>query len=135
MFLLAKINKTDIIFLQETYRISELLKHIGKEWDGRIFLKPGTNYSKGTAVFKTCLNFNITNMNKSEDRRIILLNGKVNEQEVTHVNIYAQNNPKDRTLFFQKIQKWISNVAANKEEIIICGDFNFTENKFMLICI
>ena len=66
-------------------------------------------------------------MYKSEDGRIILKNDKVDEKELTLVNIYAPNNPKDRKLFFQKIQKWISNFAVNKEEIIVGGDFNFTK--------
>ena len=92
--------------MQETYWTSELLKHIEKEWDGRVFLSARTNHTKGTAVlFETDLNFNIINMHKSEDGRIILINGKANEKELTLVNIYAPNNPKDRKPFFQKIQK------------------------------
>ena len=72
-FYWIKENKIDITFLQETYWTSELLKHIENAWDGRVFLSPGTNHSTGTAVlFKTGLNFNIINMYKSEDGRIIL---------------------------------------------------------------
>ena len=39
-----------------------------------------------------------------------------------HQITYVKEN-----IFFHKIQKWITNYSQNKEEIIIGGDFNFTE--------
>lgn len=131
-FYWIKENKLDIIFLQETYWTPDLLTSVEKEWGGRVLLSTGTNHSKGTAIlFRNRLDVEIKNTHQSADGRIVLANIKTNDKELTIVNIYAPNDPKDRKTFFQKIKKWLDNHAINKDEIIIGGDFNFTENNML----
>ena len=74
------------------------------------------------------LPLDILNTHQSEDGRIILINLKIEEKELTSVNIYAPNRSKGRKPFFSKLQKWIDNFSLNKEEMILGGDFNFTES-------
>ena len=76
---------------------------------------------------KKHLNYNLINTHSSEDGRIVLINIKVEDKELTLMNLYAPNHSCERKHFFHKIQKWITNYSQNKEEIIIGGDFNFTE--------
>lgn len=128
-FYWVKQNNIDIIFLQETYWTHDSLNSIEKEWDGKVILNPGTNHSKGTAVlFSKKLNFDIVNTHQSEDGRIVLINVKIQDKDLTLTNIYAPNSSKERKAFFYKLQKWIFKHSLNTDEIILGGDFNFTES-------
>ena len=132
LFYWLKHNNIKITLLQETYWTSELLQTIETEWDGKVFLNPGTNHSKGTAVlFNKQLPFDILNTHQSEDGRIILINLKIEDKALTLVNIYAPNSSKERKNFFSKLQKWIYKFSVNKEVIILGGDFNFTESAIL----
>ena len=88
------------------------------------------DYRKGTAILlKKHLNYNLIHTHSSEDGRRALINIKVEDNELTLMNLYAPNHSCERKRFFflHKIKKWIPNYSQNKEEIIIGGDFNFTE--------
>ena len=43
------------------------------------------------------------------------------------MNIYAPNNANERKSFFSKVHKWIEQFSLNENNIIIGGDFNYTE--------
>ena len=47
---------------------------------------------------------------------------------MTIMNVYAPNNITERKCFFTKMQKWIDRYALNENNIIIGGDFNYTES-------
>ena len=67
--------------LQETYWTQELSKKLKKEWGRVCLINPGTIHSKGTAIlFNMSLDLNIISTPKSEDRRIVLTNLKVQEK-------------------------------------------------------
>ena len=97
-----------------------------REWKGDILLNFGSQHSKGTAIlFKG--KYNIIDVHKSEDSRIILANIKIDDKTFTVLNIYAPNIPNERKHFFLKIQKWVDKFAQNEQALLIGGDFNFTE--------
>ena len=58
---------------------------------------------------------------------MILVNIKIDDTNMTLINIYAPNNQNDRKTFFNKILKWSMQFALNKDEIIMGGDFNCVE--------
>ena len=55
--------------------------------------------------------------------RLLLVNIKVNDEIITLVNIYTSNSETDRTSFYGKIDKWITNHSLNVNNIVI-ADFN-----------
>ena len=129
LFYWLKEKNAGIIFLQETYWTEELLSTVEKEWGAKILLCQGTQHSKGTAIlFSEKLNFDLINVHKTEDGRMILINLKIEEKNLTLINIYAPNDQTNRKTFFNKVQKWISQFALNKDEMIIGGDFNCVES-------
>ena len=129
LFYWLKEKNAGIIFLQETYWTEELLSTVEKEWGAKILLCQGTQHSKGTAIlFSEKLNFDLINAHKTEDGRMILINLKIEEKNLTLINIYAPNDLTNRKTFFNKVQKWISQFALNKDEMIIGGDFNCVES-------
>ena len=68
---------------------------------GKVLLSKGTNHSKGTAILlKKYLNYNLINIHSSEDGRIVLINIKVEDKELTLMNLYAPNHLCERKHFF-----------------------------------
>ena len=131
LFHWLKQKQINVTFLQETYWSDEQIRNIEQQWEGSLYLNPGSNHSKGTAILinKNCkINTHVVNTHKSNDGRIMLVNAEIEEKEFCCVNIYAPNNQSERKAFFLKLQKWISNYAINKENLIIGGDFNYTES-------
>ena len=130
LFFWLKEKKAGIIFLQETYWTNELLSTVEKEWGTKILLCQGTQHSKGTAIlFSKKINFDLLNVHKTEDGRMILANVKLDDKNMTLINIYAPNSQNDRKTFFNKILKWSLLYALNKDEIIMGGDFNCVESQ------
>lgn len=128
LFFWTKQKKFDVIFLQETYWTENLEYRIKKEWKGESILSFGSEHSKGNAIlFKDNLPIEITNMHKSADSRIILINIKTDNEIITLVNVYAPNIISERKAFFNKVQKWVDQYALNKQQLIIGGDLNHTE--------
>ena len=119
----------DVCLLQETYLTNDLTLKLQKEWEGDILLNCGTQHSRGTAIlFKDKNKHTILNIHNSEDSRIQLVNVRIDDQIMTLMNVYAPNNISERKTFFSKMQKWIDKFAQNENNLIIGGDFNFTEN-------
>ena len=132
LFFWLKSNNYHIILLQETFWTNDIKNDIEKEWCGKIILNPGTSHSKGTAILlnnniiDNNFDLDIKNIHLSEDGRIVLLNLSIESKEISLINIYAPNNPKERKSFFDKIGRWISKFSTNNETII-GGDFNLAE--------
>ena len=119
----------DVYLLQETHLTNDLTLKLQKEWEGDILLNCGTQHSRGTAIlFKDKNKHTILNIHNSEDSRIQLVNVKIDDQIMTLMNVYAPNNISERKTFFSKMQKWIDKFAQNENNLLIGGDFNFTEN-------
>lgn len=128
LFYWVKKKQSDIIFLQETYWTDDLIHQIEREWEGECILNPGSNHSKGTAILlNKKLNYELTDIHKSDDGRILLINIKTMNKDLTLINIYAPNVPRERKVFYNKLQNWIKRHAANEQNIILGGDFNNAE--------
>ena len=129
LFFWLKAKNAEIIFLQETYWTEELLSKIEREWGAKILLCQGSQHSKGAAIlFSAKLEFDLINVHKTEDGRMILINMKIEDKNMTLINIYAPNDQANRKAFFNKVYKWGTQYALNKDEIIIGGDFNCVES-------
>ena len=129
LFYWLKEKNAGIIFLQETYWTEDILSNIEKEWGSKILLSQGTQHSKGTAIlFSKNINLDLLNVHRSDDGRMILANIKIEDKNMTLINIYAPNNQNDRKSFFNKVLKWSTQYSTNIEEIIMGGDYNCVES-------
>ena len=116
LFYWFKQRNASIAFLQETYWTNDLLISIEKEWGGPVFLSPGTFHSKGTAILlNSKVNIEVTNIHKSGDGRIVLINIKKERKSMCLIHTYVPNIPTDRIFFFFiKLRKWIQKYAAKQ---------------------
>ena len=122
LFYWLKLKQADITFLQETYWTNDLTNKIKQEWAGELFLSPGTQHSKDTAIlFKTNTSIKLLNKHISEDGRIILINVQIEDKTFTLVNIYAPNSTTEKKTFFNKIHKWLRQFSLNEQHVIIGG--------------
>ena len=58
-----------------------------KEWDGFFFSNFGSQHSRGTTILLKN-EYDIINVHKSEDSRILLINVKVDDQIIAIRNVY-----------------------------------------------
>ena len=99
-FYWVKKKQNDTVFLQETYWTDDLLHQIDREWEGKCILNPGSKHSKGTTILiDKKLKYELINTPKSEDGRILLINIKAMSKDLTLMNIYAPNSPRERKVF------------------------------------
>ena len=101
LFYWLKQKNAGVIFLQETYWTDGLLSSIEKDWGAKIILNQGSQHSKGTALlFSDKLNFDLINIHKTEDGRMILVNIEIEDKHLTLINIYAPNSQNERKNLF-----------------------------------
>ena len=123
---LAK-EKSDIIFLQETYSSTPGVENIWKsQWRGDIFFSHGSEHSKGVIILlKEKFDCEVKVHREDEQGRFIILKGRIQTQQFVFVNIYAPNKIKDQCVFFEEIKKQLDELELEENcEMIIGGDFN-----------
>ena len=121
-----KNNNAKIAFLQETFCQTEI--EMNSDWTVKHNIT-NSAHSRGVAILlNNSLDFQILNVYKTADARIILINAMIEGMETSLVNIYAPNDKHDRNEMFKKLKFWIPRYADYPENIIMGGDFNSTIN-------
>lgn len=122
---LAK-EKSDIIFLQETYSTPELVDMWKAQWRGDIFFSQDTEHSKGVMILlKANFDYEIKVLRDDEQGIFVILKCFIQSEPFVLVNIYAPNKIKDQCAFFEEIQKKLDDLElVENYEVIIGGDFN-----------
>ncbi len=121
-----KNNNGKIAFLQETFCQTEI--EMNSDWTVKHNVT-NSSHSRGVAIlFNNSLDFNILNVHRTSDARILLINAIIEGTETTLINIYAPNDRHDRNEMFKKLKFWIPRHADFPENIIMGGDFNSTIN-------
>ena len=93
----------DVIFLQETYSSTQIIKFWGSEWGGQIFAGHGSTHSCGVmTLFKPRLPVTIDNIITNKNGRFIVTEAIFDETKIVFVNIYT---PNDQTHQVQ-MKKW-----------------------------
>ena len=104
-----RIQDYDICMLQETH--CSCLKDVktwSKEWKGKAYWSPGTNTSRGVAfLIKHNLDLVILESDKDPNGRFLSIDVKVDDLQLSFINIYAPNNSVDRKSFFRKLNEKI----------------------------
>ena len=101
---LAK-DKSDIIFLQETYSTPEVENIWKSQWRGDIYFSHGSEHSRGVMILvKEGLYCELKVCYKDTQGRFIILKGFIQGHEFVLANIYAPNRTNDQYIFFEEIQ-------------------------------
>ena len=117
------LQRSEIIFLQETYSSTETIKRWEAKWGGKVVASHGTTHSKGVMVlFKPNLNVTINKTLADKNGRYILAETSIDETNIVFVNIYAPNDPSQQILFLRDLSSSLSSVYAN-ENLVLGGDF------------
>ena len=122
------LQRSDIIFLQETYSSTVSIKRWEAEWGGKVVVSHGTTQSKGVMVlFKPNLNVTINKALADKNGRYILTQTSIDETNVVFVNIYEPNDTSQQILFLRDLSSSVLSSYAN-ENIMLGGDFNCVNN-------
>ena len=119
-------EKSNIIFLQETYSTPEVENIWKSQWRGDIFFSHGSEHSRGVMIlFKENFDCEVKVHREDEQGRFVILKSLTQSQPFVYVNIYAPNKVKDQCIFFEEIQKQLDELELEENcEVIIGGDFN-----------
>ena len=120
-------NKYDITALQEVHCTQQQTFEWEKEWKGVSIWNNGSSMSCGVALlFRPDTKFELTNIDKDFNGRVISVTVTKDEQSFQILNLYG-HNPEIKNLsneFFEDITQYLQ---PNKQTIM-CGDFNMVED-------
>lgn len=124
------LQRSDIIFLQETYSSTKTKtkKRWETEWGGKIMASQGATHSKGVMIlFEPNMNVVIDTIVTDKNGRHISAETFVNETKTVLVNIYARNDPSQQILLLRDLSKSVLSAYAH-ENLVLAGDFNCVRN-------
>lgn len=118
----VKREKAQIIFCQETHLTNqehEKIKKMG--FRDTYYSSFKTGRKRGLAILMpNSVHFELLSETKDKEGRFIIVKGKLDDKEVTLLNVYA--SPGSNRVFFKKI---IELIAFQTAGVLICaGDFN-----------
>ena len=117
-------QKSDVIFLQETYSSPQTIKTWKAEWGGKIIESHGSNHSRGVMIlFKSRLDVTIEKIVNDKNGRYILCEALLDSEKFVFLNIYSPNDQTQQVQFLRGLSNSLLNTYAN-EQVVIGGDFN-----------
>ena len=120
-----KINKLDVIFLQETHSTMKDEVDWGLSWGGQIFLNHGRNVSGGVAILFSCNSkINVLSSCDLVKGRGQMVKANIEGSIYCFINIYAPNIGTERVDFFNNIKKALE--LNDFDYLILGGDWNCT---------
>ncbi len=123
-----KNNDAKIVFVQETFCQKAKSSFENKNWTIKHNFTDSA-HSRGVAIMiNNSLNFEILNIHKKDDARVILINAMIENVPVTLCNVYAPNDEYIRRDYFNTLKYWIARHTDFEHELILGGDFNTAIN-------
>ena len=126
-----------VICLQETHSLEADEQLWRMEWGGDIVFSHGTENASGVAfLFPIKNSFNVGEVTKGIDGRMLIIEVKSNVCDVVLVGIYApaRDNQEVKCKFLDEFKRKI--ITMPNDRMVICGDFNIklgprdTDSKF-----
>ena len=119
-------KELDVTFLQETFCTKDFVPYFNSSWSGKIYHgETDSSHSRGVAiVVNPKLNFKYESQHRSQDGRRLIVNGSIDDMDISLVCLYAPNEQKHRSEFFDKCIIWIQKHATYKNALMIGGDLN-----------
>ena len=122
-------QKSDTIFLQETYSSLDAIGRWEAEWGGKIVSSHGSSHSRGVMIlFKPRLDVNIEKITEDKYGRYILAEIVIDNTKVVLVNFYAPNDPNQQVVFLRELSNNILSSYHGNENLVLGGDFNCVIN-------
>ena len=113
-------NTADILCIQETHIVKNLIDKANLEWGGKALWGEGTSAARGVGVlFKATLPTQIIETKVGNDGRSIIVQFKLENELYVLLNLYAPNA--DKPEFFQRLFDQMFDLEGHK---IVTGDFN-----------
>ena len=104
-------QKSDIIFLQETYSSLDAIGRWEAEWGGKIVSSNGSSHSRGVMIlFKPRLDVNIEKITEDKYGRYTLAEIVIDNTKVVLVNVYTPKNPSQQVVFLRELS---NNILSN----------------------
>ena len=113
-----------IILLQETHSCSIAERKWCDEWGSQIYFSHGTSNTRGVAILMPLkYNFDVTELWKDEEGRILAITINTDDKSFNIVNVYAPTKDKvnNQAHFLEKLDH---NLDLAEAQYIIGGDFN-----------
>ena len=119
-------NKYDIALLQETYCTESFVDKCNKGWNGEILHSVSdSSHSRGVYImFNKNLKYKIIDYYHDNLGRFIIVNIEIDGIGFTIVNVYAPNNPQERSKFFAELKSHIDSHALFPTRLLFGGDCN-----------
>ena len=110
-------------FLQETFSTEQSINIWRSEWGGNIFYSHGSNHSKGVMILvNPRYQFEVIRSIKDKNGRSIILEIKLDNQNLALANVYAPNDISQQIKFYQDLNQTLSGFSDCN--LIIGGGFN-----------
>ena len=110
-------------FLQETFSTEQSINTWRSEWGGNIFYSHGSNHSKCVMILvNPRFQLEVIRSTKEKDGRSIILEIKLDNQNLVLANVYAPNDIQQQVKFYQNLNQTLR--GFSDKNLIIGGDFN-----------
>ncbi len=115
-----------MFLIQDTFCTSTFVPFFNVGWKGKIYHASTDSCHRGgvSIIFSKNVNFTLINQHRSEDRRKLILNGSIDDNNVTLVCLYTPKKMPERQHFFNGENNWIKKNMMFEDAIIISGDLN-----------
>ena len=127
----CKNSGADFSVLQETHLGPGKYNEIKKQWEGEVYISPGTTYQDGILLLLNSFAPKIKIL-KTDSKGTFIIFRIVNTRDVI-VALYApsgilKERQELRQNFFRKLRKDIGLLTTRNDNVILKGDFNSTLN-------
>ena len=110
-------------FLQETFSTEQSINIWRSEWGGNILYSHGSNHSKGVMILvNPRYQLEVIRSIKYKNGRSIILDIKLDNQNLVLANVYAPNDISQQIKFYQDLNQTLR--GFSECNLIIGGDFN-----------
>ena len=105
--------------------------NLNKDCDGQIFHSVSTSsHSRGVSIlFHNSFNFTLVNKHSDSFVRKLLVNIKLNNENVTIANLYLPKQLNDKCIFLKSTITLINQSTLNEHNFMIFGNFNIANEQ------
>ena len=109
--------------LQKTFSTEQSINTWRSEWGRNIFYNHGSNHSKGVMILvNPRYQLEVIRSTKDKNGRSIILEIKLDNQNLVLANVYAPNDIQQQIKFYQNLNQTLR--GFSDRNLIIGGDFN-----------
>ncbi len=127
----AKLQKADVLMLQETHMTADMVDQVNKDWPGSSHHSFGNSNARGVSImFRQGLNVKVNEVKKDSDGRKLLISADIHETSYAFTCVYAPTHDRvnEQCTFFRRLRNWLSKSCQPGAIHVIGGDLNIPLN-------